>query len=134
MPKPSGQPMLPTVGQPQPMPKPNAKPAPQDNMPPPIIPPSNPGYSQQQPAVREIRGPSFAFGVAAPAPSFTQAPEYNAQSVRAPTVGGPELQSFEAKSASAPVIQAAQAGPFQAQQGSVGQIGSSYSPTAITPQ
>ena len=99
------------------MPKPpvSAKPSSPGVMPE-VSAPQNPGYFAMQPGVREIQGPSFAFGVAGGAPSFTGAQQYNAQSASAPTVGGPSLPGFEA------------------QQGSVNQVGASYSPTAITPQ
>ena len=72
-------------GSPMPMPQPT-KPSPGRPLPamdaPQINAPQNPGYFPMQPGVREIQGPSFGFGRAAPQPAFTGAPEYSAQQGR----------------------------------------------------
>lgn len=118
-----GGPAVKPLAQPSPIPMPKptpgagqpAKPQPIGEMPPMINAPQNPGYFPMQPGVREIQGPSFAWGQPSPAPTFTGAQQYNAQNASAPTVQGPNLPGFEAQSLSVPTVQAAQAAPFQAQ-------------------
>lgn len=63
----------------QPMPKPPAKSAPPQSDMPQISAPNAPTYMPMQPGVREIQGPSFAWGQSSPPPTFTGAQPYSAQ-------------------------------------------------------
>jgi hypothetical protein len=108
------KPAQPVAAQPMPKPQPAKSAPPQSDMPQ-ISAPNAPTYMPMQPGVREIQGPSFAWGQPSPAPTFTGAQQYNAQNASAPTVQGPNLPGFEAQSLSVPTVQAAQAAPFQAQ-------------------
>lgn len=88
--------------------------------------PQNPGYFPMQPGVREIQGPSFGFGRAAPQPAFTGAPEYSAQQGRVGQIqSGFSPSQFSAQQISANYTP--QGGP---QIGELPQA--SYSPQAVS--